>query len=727
MSRKIDKIAAFAVMVLLSVCTAVNIFHEPRELSEKENRTLAQAPEFSFGALFNGDYIKEFETYAADQFIFRDGAVSVKADVEKLLGKKGSNGVNFGSGGYLLARPRAFDSGVVGRNMDAIKQLDDTGLYNITLAVIPPAFEILKDRLPAYAYEDSAAKVEDFVEKSSWGSNIKVCNTTDALRSHSDEYIYYRTDHHQTALGSFYVYECLGEYLDYTPYGEADFGRERLSKSFRGTSWSKSSTHFSKADTIEKFTLNDGGYSQTVEFPDEELYLDGLYSMDKLDTKDKYSVYLDGNHALTVIKSDCGTGRKLAVFKDSYAHSLAPFLANHYDEIHLFDMRYYSGDIIRYMADNEISDVLVLYGTDTFVSDTNLEKAGEFAETSDYFDPPPFGFLPDTEPVGDDYFEDAVMLGDSIVAGLSMTAQLPMEFACKASVNTETVFTQTVPSGNTVVGAMLSYENISKYYLQLGINEITFRPLESYCDGFRKIIAAIREKNPDAIIYIQSIMPVSHSAEAKSGISKDQINRCNNALVQLAEEEKCYYLNVNGYIAEPDGYLREGAASDGIHFGVPDHRKWEQYLRTHAVQDRRKGRKKAAIQLYSGGGEIDMEAFASDMLDGVPFGGEMTKAGDGITARLFGLGEGEVRNGIVYTCGSAADEFAAFETDSPEAAQKLAEKLRERVETKKLDFEGYRPEEMPKLENAVVISDGCFAAMCVTNDSDAARTVIGRY
>ncbi len=725
--KTLDKILAFVTLVGLIAFSAVNIFHTPATFSEKENRTLAEKPEMTFSSLIDGTYMDEFDTYAADSFIVRDAVVSLKSDSERILGKKGTNGVHFAKGGALIARPDKHDTEIVDQNIEAISMLNEIGLYNVTLAVVPTAFEIEKDTLPAYSYDSRIADAMSYIDESAAEAELTVCDPTAMLEAHSNEYIYYRTDHHQTALGSYYVYAALGEYLDYEPYSLNEFDREILSDDFYGTTWSKASTHFVKADTIEKFTIPEIGDSE-LDFPLEDLSYDSMYALDHLNTKDKYSVYLDGNHGLSVLKTNAETGKKLAVIKDSYAHSIAPFLANHYDEVHLIDMRYYSEDVIRYLGENEITDVLVLYNAENFQEDANLVKVGEFAQTTDYFEPPAFGFLPTTDRVEDDYFTDAAIFGDSLVAGYSYSATIPAQFVCRASVNTRTVLTETLKqSGKTVMQSLLDLEGVNKYYMMLGINEVSYYPADQYKEDYRHLISLLREKNPDCMIYIMSVLPIEKSVEERK-ITKAKIDTYNEVLVALAEEEGCYYLNVNGWLAEEDGYLRDGAASDGIHIGSKDHAKWEEYLRTHAVQDRRPKKKTKTVNLYAGGGSINMDALASEMLDGVPFAEAMTKVTDSVAMRMFELEEGEALSGVVYTSsGAVADEFAAFEAATPEEAEKLAEKLRARVELRKQDFDGYKPEEMPKLEDPVIIVDGCLVGMCTSSDNGAAETVFSHY
>lgn len=723
--KKYNTLISLAVIVAYTAVSAATVFSKPKAMSETENRELAQAPSFSLEALLNGNFTDEFEAYTTDQFKWRDAAISLRANCEYLLGKKGNNGVHFAKDGYLIARPEKCNEENLEKNLNGIIALADTELVNVCTAVVPTAFETLKDKLPSHSYDSRVADVNSYINQKLGDTGVSVCDFTDVLQQHKDDYIYYRTDHHMTSEGCYYLYSKLGEALGYEPYPIEDFSREELSDEFKGTSWSKAAVTFAKKDTIEKFVLP-GSTDQTLEYPLEGIELDSIYDESFLETKDKYSTFLGGNHALTVIKSNCDSDRKLAVIKDSYAHAVAPFLANHFESVHLVDLRYYNEDLLRYLDDNDITDVLVLYNAETFNTDTSLPKLEENTYNSSVFDPPAFGFLDVTEPVTDDYFADAVIFGDSIAAGFIYAATIPGIFVSKASTNTVNIHTEKI-GDRTLVESLLSQE-ASKYYIELGINEVSYRPPEEYKENMRNLISMIREKNPSGIIYLQSLMPIAYSTELETSISKAKIDAYNEILVALAEEENCYYLNVNGYLAEENGYLQEGVASDGIHFGVPYYRKWEDYLRVHAVQDKRRGKTVTVAKPYAGGGEINLDSFAQEMVDCVLFEDELSPVTESAAARMFNLSDGEVLNGVVYAgSGGKADEFAAFEVQSPEKAEEIADKMRARIESRKQDFENYIPEEMPKLNNPVVVVDGNLVVMCVSADGEAAKVVISHY
>ncbi|MEE0880932.1 MAG: DHHW family protein, partial [Turicibacter sp.] len=102
--------------------------------------------------------------------------------------------------------------------------------------------------------------------------------------------------------------------------------------------------------------------------------LDGLYNYDYLNKKDKYSMFLNGNHPLTVVKSSVNNGQKLVIFKDSYSHCLVPFLAMNFEEIHLIDLRYFNSNPYEYIQQQNFNRALFVYNLSTFGTDATIIK-----------------------------------------------------------------------------------------------------------------------------------------------------------------------------------------------------------------------------------------------------------------------------------------------------------------------------------------------------------------
>ena len=331
-----------------------------REKSETENRTLAQAPEFSWTALVDGSYTKKVETYFADQFPLRDGWTGLKARAEQLIGKSEFNGVYL-CGDTLISKVESPDEALVEKNLSYVDRLSGKTDIPVYLGLIPSAAEVWKEKLPAGA--ESWDQTELLAQ-----SGVDFQST---LSAHADEPIFYRTDHHWTTLGAFYGANALLDALGKETLKGNDFTPKTASDSFNGTLDSQSGIHRLEPDTMEFWVAEEGLTVTSWRTGKEEAA--SLYDRMYLEKKDKYSSFLGGNQPLCVIKNEAVTdGSKLLLVRDSYSDALAPFLAQRFSEVHLLDLRYYRAPVSAYAAENGIGDIAVVYSVQNFISDVNL-------------------------------------------------------------------------------------------------------------------------------------------------------------------------------------------------------------------------------------------------------------------------------------------------------------------------------------------------------------------
>ena len=331
-----------------------------REKSETENRTLAQAPEFSWTALVDGSYTKKVEDYFADQFPLRDSWTGLKARVEQLIGKSEFNGVYL-CGDTLISKVERPDESLVDKNLSYVDRLSGKTDIPVYLGLIPSAAEVWKDKLPAGA--ESWDQTELLAQSDLDFSAV--------LTAHVVEPIFYRTDHHWTTLGAYYGYETVMDALGRDSLKETDFTPETAASDFNGTLYSQSGIHWLEPDTVE-FWVEDTGLDITS-WRNGTPEPGSLYDRSYLEKKDKYSAFLGGNQPLCVIRNEnIADGGKLLLIRDSYADSLAPFLAQSFSEVHLLDLRYYRASAAQYAEENGIDAICVLYSVQNFISDRNL-------------------------------------------------------------------------------------------------------------------------------------------------------------------------------------------------------------------------------------------------------------------------------------------------------------------------------------------------------------------
>lgn len=342
--------------------------------SQEENRVLQQLPAFSWQQVYEGSWTGKWEKYVADQFPGRNYWISGKSLLQKAFGQKDINGVYLGKNDYLLPKSEQIDLEKLVLNLQAIRTFAENHPdYGVKMALIPTATAVLQDYLPRYAEPlDEEAVMAQVAQGLS--EQVPFLSLYSALSEQKEEEIYYRIDHHWTTLGAYYGYRALGELLGYQPYDLSYFTREQVSEAFYGTLYSKGNFSFVLPDRVEIFYPGDEAKQAVqVEVADDGTVYDSLYDWGKLQEKDKYAVFLGGNHAYVKIKTNAGTGKKLHLIKDSYAHSLVPFLSLHYDEIYLYDLRYFRYPFADYIKGGAQEDVLILYNLASYLREGTIK------------------------------------------------------------------------------------------------------------------------------------------------------------------------------------------------------------------------------------------------------------------------------------------------------------------------------------------------------------------
>lgn len=363
-------IISIFILFILSI-NILNICIPDRSFSELENRMLAQKPKFTVKGLISGRFTRKFEEYVTDQFAFRDFWVGIKSDAERLTLKTINNGIFFGNDGYLLEDYKKSDQQLI-ENIKFINNFASR-LPNVStyLLLAPNSVKIYEDKLPPFASPYDQLKAIEKV-KDGLDSDIAFVDAYDILKNMKDEYIYFKTDHHWTMRGAYYAYRELAKIIGVKPYDLKDFTSEIVSDNFYGTFYSKANNRHLAPDVIE-ILKSDSDIKYEIYYADEDRYTDTLYDLKHLDKKDKYSVFLGGNHSLMTIKTNVKNNKKIVIFKDSYSHCFIPFLANHYEEIHVIDLRYYKLDAYKYIEEHDIKEALFIYSVSNFTTDENIK------------------------------------------------------------------------------------------------------------------------------------------------------------------------------------------------------------------------------------------------------------------------------------------------------------------------------------------------------------------
>ena len=187
------------------------------------------------------------------------------------------------------------------------------------------------------------------------------------------------------------------------------------------------------------------------------------------------------------------------------------------------------------------------------------------------------------------YFTDAAFVGDSLTQGLQLYDILDTNVVANKGINLGTVYDADkirVAEGYTSVLAELERIQPSKIYILLGSNDIGWRSESAFQELYAELVDTIQAQHPDAVIYLQSMFPVTQEYSDKdNGITNEKLALYNQEIIAVAEEKGCYYLDVASVLMDENGVLPAESSPDGMHLNAPYYKLWFQYLQTHVVPE----------------------------------------------------------------------------------------------------------------------------------------------
>lgn len=190
------------------------------------------------------------------------------------------------------------------------------------------------------------------------------------------------------------------------------------------------------------------------------------------------------------------------------------------------------------------------------------------------------------ETVTEDYFDDALFIGDSRTVGLRDYTDLAehADFYCETSLTIYKVLEESFKGKGTILEA-LSKKNYGKIYLMVGINELGRGTTEDFMEKYTEVVDTLHELCPDAKIMIQGIMHVSEKKSSSDAIfNNSNINARNNAIATLADNVHFFYIDMNEAVCDENGNLNAEYTHDQIHLLGMYNDLWKQFLLEHGVE-----------------------------------------------------------------------------------------------------------------------------------------------
>ena len=377
MKKKTGDRITIAVFALLIFSLGAALWLTPdKTFSENENRRLSAFPAPTLDNIKGGKFTTGIESYLSDQFWQRDRWTALRSETKLLLQNKDIGGVYLCKDGYYIEAftQNDLDENRMNANLGYLQKFfakceGHMAPDRISFLLVPTPGYVLADKLPAHAALFDQDAVFDAVKAAS-GDIRFIDLRADFKEAEANTELYYHTDHHWTTEGALLAYQKWQEAREEPVPALSDFTPERY-HGFRGTLYSKVLDANAAYDTVSLYRWN-GDDRLAVNYNSQDHA--SCYDFSKLSQKNQYEVFFGGNYPVVTISGGTQNGRHLLVVKDSYANSFIPFAAHDYETVTMIDLRYFLGSIEGLLTERQITDTLVLYSANNFLTDQNMSR-----------------------------------------------------------------------------------------------------------------------------------------------------------------------------------------------------------------------------------------------------------------------------------------------------------------------------------------------------------------
>ncbi|MBQ2677069.1 MAG: hypothetical protein IJF54_06705 [Clostridia bacterium] len=229
--------------------------------------------------------------------------------------------------------------------------------------VVPTSIGItLDDSIKKSVNSSDQKKAIDYMY-SRLNTSINVVDIYDTMLNHRNEYIYFNTDHHWTALGAYYAYEqfMIVAGKEVTPilnYDTVDY--DGFLGSFY-TDTGKNAALGKNPDTVTAYLPSKNAKMTITNKSGGSFSWPIISDVTKSSASYKYLTFIGGDNPYSVIhNSDITDGSSCLVVKESFGNAFVPFLTNHYQTVHVIDYRYYNTKINDFVTKHKVQDVLFI-------------------------------------------------------------------------------------------------------------------------------------------------------------------------------------------------------------------------------------------------------------------------------------------------------------------------------------------------------------------------------
>ena len=417
--NKLSKIYIIILGTLFAAFVVVFNTFPRSKVSELEKRELATFPEFTFEKLFDGSFTSDVSSWFSDSEPFRDELMALSMNTKEWIKLKTSDeeqvtfhasndapetdmtqeqkdekekanaeeatppdelleeNAKIANAGILIVgtgeKVRALmafggsASGCVGYANSANKYKETFPDVNIYCMVIPTSIEFYCPEKARKSTKPQRPVIDNVIAHLDPG--VKAVDIYYTLKEHAREDIYLRTDHHWAPLGAYYAAKKFAEVAG-VPFRTLDSYEQHVVHRYVGSMYGYSKDISVKnapedfvyytpvgvdyTTTYINLSVSDGlrviGESKPYTGPFFYKYKDG--------SGGAYCTFMGGDMKITTVRTSTKNGRRLIILKDSFGNAIPGWLFFSFEEIHVIDSRYFKRNMVDYVRENHITDIL---------------------------------------------------------------------------------------------------------------------------------------------------------------------------------------------------------------------------------------------------------------------------------------------------------------------------------------------------------------------------------
>ncbi len=237
------------------------------------------------------------------------------------------------------------------------------GKANVYCILVPLSSEIvfpdnLKGEINSSSQKEAMYRIFEMT-----GEKVYDVNIYPELMSHRTEYLYFRTDHHWTARGSYYAYKTWAKKkgLDYQEWDDFQIAEYSgfLGSFYKDTNQSEELAN--GVDTVYAPIPNSNATMHVYTAEGDQYDWPIINDVSNYKSAYKYATFIAGdNPYTTIVNHDISDNSACIVVKESFGNAFVPYLVDHYQYIYILDYRYCSGTVSELVQHTKAKDVILI-------------------------------------------------------------------------------------------------------------------------------------------------------------------------------------------------------------------------------------------------------------------------------------------------------------------------------------------------------------------------------